>query len=68
MTPTKRQLEKEVAYFEKMKQSIIEDLKDGRSSQAIAGSINQKLETLYLFMRQWNVKDLYGNPIDQKYD
>ena len=68
MTKAERQLKKDIDYFEKMKETILEDLKDGRAVEAIAGSINRKLETLYYFMRQWNVKDAYGNPIDQHYD
>jgi hypothetical protein len=59
---------KELEYFEKMKDFIFKDITDGRSSEALAGSINVKLETLYHYMREWGIKDLYGNPIDQNYN
>jgi len=60
---TKKQEAKEKEYFEKMKRTIIEDLEDGRCASAISGSIGRDLETLYKYMREWGVTDLYGDPV-----
>jgi hypothetical protein len=62
----KKQEQKEREYFEKMKSFIVEEITDGRAVEAVAGTINRNMETLYKYMREWGIKDLYGNPIDQK--
>lgn len=62
MKQNKKQLQKEQEYFEKMKDFIIEDIKDGRDASALAGSIARSIETLYKYMRLWSIKDLYGMP------
>ena len=53
---------KELEYFEKMKSFILEDIKDGRDSHALAGSIARPVELLHKYMKLWNIRDIYGEP------
>jgi exonuclease III len=53
---------KKAEYLEKMRQTIIDDLKDDRSMHAIAGSINVSSKELGEWRKENNLKDLYGEP------
>jgi hypothetical protein len=64
MKQTQKQLKKEIDYFEKMKKTILEDIKDGRDASSLAGSIGRPLEILCKYMKEWGIKDLYGVPLD----
>ncbi len=64
MKQNKKQLEKEIAYFELMKSFICEDIKDGRDASSLAGSIARPVELLYRYMRLWGIRDIYGEPKD----
>lgn len=57
-----RENKKELEYFEKMKSFILEDIKDGRDSHSLAGSIARPVELLHKYMKVWNIKDIYGEP------
>ena len=49
-------------YLEKMRPTIIADLKDDRNLSAIAGSINVTQAALEEWMLENGLKDLYGEP------
>jgi hypothetical protein len=49
-------------YLEKMRPTIIADLKDDRHRSAIAGSINVTTAALEEWMLENGLKDLYGEP------
>ncbi len=58
----KRQQQKEREYFEKMKNTIIEDLKDRRHIAALSASIGKSVEEVSKYAKEWGVKDIYGIP------
>ncbi len=62
MKNKERELKREKEYFDKMKSFILEDIKDGRDSHSLAGSIARPVELLHKYMKLWEVKDLYGEP------
>lgn len=65
MKKEQRQTQRELDYFEKMKQFIVSDIEDGRDSHALAGSIARPVDLLHKYMRLWGIKDLYDKPENQ---